>query len=157
MRLLITLLFISPCFFLWAQENQAPKEENTNEMEQMISAMTEIAASEYTLRIDDVREKLEKYIENKKRVCEGSFSTVVLSKRDRETTTDSKPVKLSKEEREVCFRELKQIQQKYISASFEAKKKYLIHIHELRLKELEDSKERALKDLLNSFNKKGRR
>ena len=68
-----------------------------------------------------------------------------------------KSVKLSKEEREVCFRELKQVQQKYIESLFEAKKRYVIHLHKQRLEELEKSKEEAIKELMKKFNKKGRR
>lgn len=135
----------------WAEES------STDEMEKVINEMGALKAVDYIIKIDDYREKLERFIENKKGVCEGEFSTVILARGDRESETPKKPVKLTKEEREVCFRELKQIQQKYIEASYEAKKRYLVYLHEQRLQELERSKDAAIKDLTNRFNKKGRR
>jgi hypothetical protein len=128
----------------------------SKEINQLITTLVDIPASEYTLKIDTTREKLEKYIENKKRVCDGDFSTVVLNRVEKDSDS-KKLVKLSKEEREICFRELKQVQEKFIDSLFLAKKKYMIYLHEQRLAELEDSKEKALKELMNSFNKKGRR
>ncbi len=159
MNRLITLFFISLFVSqaLWAQQEAASGQDTSDEVELLIAGMGKISATEYNLKVDDIRGKLEKYIENKKRVCEGDFSTVILSKGERESGAAKKPVKLSKEEREVCFRELKQIQQKYIEASYEAKKRFLVYLHGERLKELEQSKEDALKHLINSFNKKGRR
>ncbi len=137
-------------------EDISPQLNSTKEINQLVNKLNKTAASDYVVQVDDIREKLEKYIEHKKRVCDGDFSTVILSKGENESDP-KKPVKLSKEEREVCFRELKQVQQKYIESLFNAKKNYMIHLHSLRLKELEESKEMALKNLMNSFNKKGRR
>jgi len=151
-RSIFSLMFL--CLFsagVWAQQS------STDEMEKLINEMGALVATDYILKVDDYRSNLERFIENKKGVCEGEFSTVILSRNDRESDNPKKPVKLTKEEREVCFRELKQIQQKYIEASYKAKKRYLIHLHELRLQELEHSKDSAIKDLTNRFNKKGRR
>ncbi len=137
-------------------EDISPQFNSTKEIIQLVDKLSETTPSEYVIKVDDIRGKLEKYIEHKKRVCDGDFSTVILSKGENESDL-KKSVKLSKEEREVCFRELKQVQQKYIESLFNAKKSYMIHLHSLRLKELEESKEMALKNLMNSFNKKGRR
>ena len=137
-------------------EDISPQFDSTKEIIQLVNKLNKTTATDYVIKVDDIREKLEKYIEHKKRVCDGDFSTVILSKGENESDP-KKPVKLSKEEREVCFRELKQVQQKYIESLFVAKKNYMIHLHSLRLKELEESKQMALKNLMNSFNKKGRR
>jgi len=150
--ILVFLSFLS----LVQAEDISPQFDSTKEIIQLVNKLNKTAASDYVVKVDDIREKLEKYIEHKKRVCDGDFSTVILSKGENESDS-KKPVKLSKEEKEVCFRELKQVQQKYIESLFNAKKNYMIHLHSLRLKELEESKEMALKNLMNSFNKKGRR
>ncbi|MBC98903.1 MAG: hypothetical protein CME63_14255 [Halobacteriovoraceae bacterium] len=154
--LILSLLFIFNGRAIWAQNDSLSQFDSTKEIIAIVSQLERLDPSEYILKIDDVREKLEKYFENKKRVCEGDFSTVVLTKGERESDT-KKSVKLSKEEREVCLRELKQVQQKYIESLFEAKKRYVIHLHKQRLEELEKSKEEAIKELMKKFNKKGRR
>lgn len=133
------------------------QEGTTDKMEKLISEMGGLSSTDYILKIDNYREKLERFIENKKGVCEGEFSTVILSRNDRVAADLKKPVKLTKEERAICFRELKQVQKKYIEASYEAKKRYLIYLHKMRLKELSLSKNNAIKELTNRFNKKGHR
>lgn len=157
MTKIITSLFISIFSLInitFAQE-EVDNSESTKEIVKVVSQLDKLSPENYMNKIDDIRERLEKYFDNKKRVCEGDFSTVVLTKGKRNNKNDS--VKLSKEEREVCFRELKRVQQKYIESLFGAKKKYIVHLHELRLKEFEKSKDRAIKNLSKKFNKKGRR
>ena len=154
MKIIFSLFILSISLFSFSQDdNQAGSKKQVT---QLIENLKGLSPKEYTLKIEDVRDNLERYIENKKGVCKGDFSTVVLSRGEQESS-NKKSVKLSKEEREVCFRELKQIQQTYIESLFEVKKRYLVYLHELRLNELEVAKEEAIKELMKTFNKKGRR
>ncbi len=156
MKMITSLLILGLTLSTFAQESIDPNFDSTKEVSELVKGLENLSASDYTLKIEEVRDKLEKYIENKKRVCDGDFSTVVLSRGERESDK-KKSVKLSIEEREVCFRELKQVQQKYIESLFGAKKRYLVHLHQQRMNELEVAKEMAIKELNQTFNKKGRR
>ena len=95
-------------------------------------------------------------IEHKKRVCRGEFSTVILAEGVLPAKSkEEKPLnKLSRKEREVCFREMKSIQLSFIENMFGARKRYLDFLHQLRLKELDKAHKQALEELKSSFDKK---
>ncbi|MEI8347504.1 MAG: hypothetical protein WCG27_08550, partial [Pseudomonadota bacterium] len=105
---------------------------------------------------DGLRISVEKYIDHKKRVCNGEFSTIILNEAGEEQST--KPEKaLSPEERKLCFREMKAMQISYINNMFSARKRYLDFLHALRIEELTKVRDRTIKSLQSSFEREEKR
>lgn len=156
--LIYTILFSSflPFIAFAEAEVKLSEEAELKQVNEKLESLKSLSSEDYLLKVDSYRDELEKYIDHKKGVCEGEFSTVILS-RSQDDTDKEAPLKLSKEEREICFRELKGLQETYLSSMYVAKRNYLIYLHEKRLKELEAAKNQAIKDLQERFNKKGRR
>lgn len=130
--------------------------EYTKKVHEQLNELRDISPSDYFKNVDTYRTDLEKYFDQKKRVCEGEFSTVILAGAS-ETKPNQKPVKLKPEERKLCFRELKALQLTFINNMFAARKRYLDFLHKERNSELEKAREKAVKTLQDSFNKKSRR
>ena len=76
-----------------------------------------LSLSQYPSRIDEYRQKMQKYIERKKRICRGEFSKIILSEETEETKG-----KLSPEEKERCFEELKENQKSFINNMYNLRK-----------------------------------
>jgi len=130
--------------------------EYTKKVAADLEKLKALAPKDYFQKVDDFRTELEKYFDHKKRVCEGEFSTVILSGSS-ENKQNKKPVKLSREERKLCFRELKALQVTFINNMYSARKRYLGFLHAKRIEELEKARENSIKSLQDSFNKKSRR
>lgn len=130
--------------------------EYTKKVHEQLNELRDISPADYFKNVDTYRTELEKYFDQKKRVCEGEFSTVILAGVS-ETSPNQKPVKLKPEERKLCFRELKALQLTFINNMFAARKRYLEFLHKERLSELDKAREKAVKTLQDSFNKKSRR
>lgn len=130
--------------------------EYTKKITLGLNKLKNLAADNYFQKVDDFRAELEKYFDHKKRVCEGEFSTVILSG-NVESKQNKKPLKLSKEERKLCFRELKALQVTFINNLYIARKRYLSFLHTKRIEELEKARGESIKSLQDSFNKKSRR
>jgi len=130
--------------------------EYTKIIHESLKKLKDLKPNDYIKEVDGYRDNLEKYFDQKKRVCEGEFSTVIFDS-NYESGKEKKPVKLKPEERKLCFRELKALQLTYINNLFLARKTYLEHVHSKRLEELEKAREGAVKSLQSSFDKKARR
>lgn len=167
MRALIkSSVIFALCFSLYAQNSGANKQvdaeanifDYTKKVHQALKKLKDLPGENYFKEIDSYRSELEKYFDQKKRVCEGEFSTVILTGVSQEDKKDAaKPVKLKPEERKLCFRELKALQLTFINNMYQARKRYLSFLHDKRLKELDSSREKAVKSLQDSFNKGSRR
>lgn len=130
--------------------------EYTEWITKELDKIKDIQPVNYFREIDSHRGNIEKYIDHKKRVCNGEFSTFVLTNLNKgKSDKDNKGLrnKLSKTERKLCFRELKAIQVTMINNMFLARKKYLTYLHETRLKELSDTRNRLIENLHKSFNR----
>lgn len=125
----------------------------TKRIHKSLEELKTLKPEDYFNNVDNYRIELEKFFDQKKRVCEGEFSTVILSESN---SQEKKPVKLKPEERKLCFRELKALQLTFINNLFQARKKYLSFLHKKRIKELETARENAVKSLQRSFDKKRR-
>ena len=97
---------------------------------------------------------IEKYIERKKRVCQGEFSTIVLNGQEEE---NGQVQRLSPEEIRLCYQELKAMEVGYINNLFIARKRYLDYLHVLRIEELTRDRDAALKDIQQAVNKSSSR
>jgi len=161
MKLLIafSLLFSVSIFGQDTSEVQTTF-EYTKKVKEQLNAIKSLPPEDYFKKVDTYRLALEKYMENKKRVCEGEFSTVILESDNvnDQSTIDSakKGNKLSREERKLCFRELKALQVTFINNMFIARKSYLDHLHDKRIEQLKVAREDAIKNIQMSFSKKRR-
>jgi site-specific DNA-cytosine methylase len=133
--------------------------EYTKKIQKEIEEVKDLPADKFFKNIDRYRESIEKYFEHKKRVCNGEFSTIILTEGAESKT--AKTNKLSVEERKLCFREMKALQTTYINYMFLARKRYLDFLHERRIAELMEARKEAIDSLQSSFapsdSKKSRR
>ena len=121
-------------------------------------AIKNLAPEDFFQKIDGFRISLEKYFLQKKKVCNGEFSTFILSDGNVKTgVPDGQSKRLSKEERKLCFREMKALQLTYINNMFLARKNYLDFLHDRRISELMKAREASIKSLHSTFSRSGKR
>ena len=132
--------------------------EYTKKIRDEIESIKELKPENFFKRVDTFRANLEKYFLQKKKVCNGEFSTFILSEGTvRSDLPANQARKLSKEERQLCFREMKALQITYINNMFLARKKYLDFLHERRIAELMEAREKSIQSLQSTFSKGERR
>lgn len=133
-------------FFLWVGSLQAVQDSpERGRMRTVLAELKALPPTDYFSQIDKYRTTLEGYIERKRRVCNGDFSTMVLEEGKGIGGEGAK--KLSSLERTLCFSELRSFQANFINSMHTARKKYLNHLHQLRLRQLEESRKVLLKEL----------
>lgn len=118
--------------------------EYTQKIQQRLIQLNELEASNYLTQIDAFRLDMERYFEHKKRVCEGDFSAVFLGT----TESDSRTVqRLSREEKQLCYKELKALHVTYINNLFQARERFLSDLHQKRLEELKQARVKSLSEI----------
>ncbi len=127
--------------------------EYTREMYKKVNSISDLNPEDFNGKIANIRNEIDRYVEHKKGVCQGEFSTVILE----QSQAEKSDYKLTKTEQELCYRELKALQITYINKLFTARKNYLDFLHTERIKQLSTVREDALKQLQATFNKKVRR
>lgn len=152
MKLVLLLTFVLS-FSAVAQDSPL---EYSRKFKQELDQVKDLEPEEFPKKIDTYRESLERYIQHKKRVCNGEFSTIVLGGVSTEAKPRRKKNKLSREERTLCFRELKGFQITLVNNIYIARKRFLNFLHEKRLKELDKTRNSTIGRLQKSFSK-GRR
>ena len=133
---------------LFAQEKSSF--EYTQEIHKKIEELKGLNPLSYQVRVYELKSDLENFFSHKKKVCNGEFSSVILTESLREGGND----KLTKEEKKLCFRELKALQTSFVNNLFIARRKYLNWGHEKNLSDLSAEREKAIFSLKESFNKK---
>jgi hypothetical protein len=123
--------------------------EYTAHIKTELNDLEKLEASQFLNLVDRYRVMMERYFDHKKRVCEGEFSSLILSTRG-EGEGESR-VRISREERQLCMNELKALQSTYINALYGARERFLLSLHEQRLKDLQGARAKALEDLEASF------
>ncbi|WP_034728932.1 hypothetical protein [Bacteriovorax sp. BSW11_IV] len=148
--LLLILLFASSSF----SQEKAPTTtfEYTDQVSRKIDELKELRPEEYIQKVNSYRDVIEKYIDHKKRVCTGEFSTIILSSQG--TPVEGSRIHLNNEERELCFRELKALQINFVNNMYVARRKFLDSMHEKRIEELSKAREEALGSINATFAKK---
>ncbi len=114
----------------------------------------EAQPKDYLEKIVKIRDDIEIFIEKKRRVCRGEFSTYLLLEGG-EKTEESK--KLSFKERKLCFHELRRLQISFINLMFDARKNYLTFLHSERLKLLNQTKKSMIEGIEKSARPKSRK
>lgn len=142
--LLIPLFLVSNVF---AQSNSA----DSDAIQAKIRALAEIKPDSFAQNVESIRSELDRYFDNKKRVCNGEYSTIVLGDVAEAGRNVEETRKLTKDERKVCFREMKNLQVSYVNALYEARRKYVLWLQEQQLEELGKVKDEAIKRLQTNF------
>lgn len=116
-----------------------------------IKSLEELKPESFSQDVESLRAVLDRYFDNKKRVCNGEYSTMVLNAAEEMGKAAEEGRKLSKDERKVCFREMKNLQVNYINALYVARRKYVTWLQERQLDELAKVKDEAIKRLQTNF------
>lgn len=151
-------IYIPFCFGIEVTSKQSRNEkkiyEYSNKINIELDQLKNIKSEEYVEKVQIIRSNLKNYFEHKKRVCQGEFSALILdgaagiiNKRKKR-----KKVRLTKKEKALCYLEMKNMQESYILGSYEARRKFLIDLHEKKMKELEKLKNDSLYNLKKTFN-----
>jgi len=118
--------------------------EYTQRIQQRLLQLADIEASQYLTQIDSYRLDMERYFEHKKRVCEGDFSAVILGTAETESRTVQR---LSREEKQLCYKELKALHVTYINNLYQARERFLADLHQKRLEELKQARVKSLSEI----------
>ncbi|MFT6068146.1 MAG: hypothetical protein ACJAT2_003066 [Bacteriovoracaceae bacterium] len=152
MRFFFTLLFPFVLFAQTEANKQVTSKTASSVIHESLVELKNLQPEDFDKRIDDYRNGIEKYIEKKKRVCNGEFTTIILS--DSMAKPDQEVKKLSKEEKQLCFNELKAIYKTYINHLFLVRTRFVEHLNEKRIKELALIRDATLKSIDSTFNRK---
>ena len=106
-----------------------------------IDALSEVKTEDYLSKLVLLKKEILDYIANKKRVCSGEFSTVVLG--ELEKGGEEKKL-LSKEERLLCYREVQEIEQIYITTLLDGRISYMKMLHAQEIDKLTLMKKQLL-------------
>ena len=115
--LFIIIIFISKqgyCF-----DGQASQIVTVKDVREALVQIKQIEPSKYLDEISDYKRLINRYIEYKKLVCKGEFTTFIIG----ENMDASKPTKkkLSKQGMEICFRQLKNVHLDFVRGTFVAR------------------------------------
>ena len=118
----------------------------------LINEIPQMNSTLYPDKIASFRETFENYFEYKKGVCNGTFSTLIVDEKDGLKQNQSLD-KLSKDEKNLCVKDLKELHISFINNMFTWRKKYLDYVHGLRLEELKIIKQNAINEIQKSYEK----
>lgn len=150
--LLFTVSFLANSFVFGQGPTPQPSSafEYTQRVRQEIEQLNKLSPENFLIEIDKVRNSMERYFDHKKRVCNGEFSTVILSVAGERSTEANR---LTADEKKLCFREMRALQTTYINNMYGARKRYLESLHIKRMEDLEASREKALQELSDTFSR----
>ncbi|WP_372652407.1 hypothetical protein [Halobacteriovorax sp.] len=147
--ILLTIFLSSQAVFSQAKKSSF---DYTTEIHTKISKIKVVAPEDFIGELEDLKVDLENFFDHKRKVCNGEFSSLILVA---SASKDGGGNKLSDEERSLCFRELKALQTTYVNNLFLARKRFLTWSFEKNIKSLDSEREKAIKSLQGSFDKKG--
>jgi hypothetical protein len=138
------LYLYSQLAFAQITETISSSFEYTQRIQQRLIQLADLEPTVYLTQIDSFRLDMERYFEHKKRVCEGDFSAVILGTAETESRTVQR---LSREEKQLCYKELKALHVTYINNLFQAREKFLADLHKKRLEELKQARVKSLSEI----------
>ena len=148
MNLIIISLFLTVMVFAKANTTTPTLIKQIKSFSSELDSLKDLSADQYLQEISSFQIKLEQYILKKTRFCKKGFPTSILINKGysiKETRTVYK--KLTKKERTLCLKELKEKQIKFIKNSFIARKRFLDKIHKKRIDELTQLRDSSIKTL----------
>lgn len=91
--------------------------------------------------IFEIQKFLDRYFDLLKLKCAGDFTSFTIDEKGEDAEVRTK---LNKEERKVCYTELKAFKSKMITLIFQKKKEFIDSVHKVRIEELEKSKNKLI-------------
>ena len=129
--------------------------ESRNFTDRISSTLTEIGGLDernFPLKISSLRERVERFLNYQKKICQGEFSTIVLNEFGQEEGEGQNELKkLDENERKLCFRELKNIQIMFINATHKARRNYLTSIHQKEMEGLDTLRKESIQSVQKVF------
>lgn len=153
-------ILMAGCFFSFVATNIAEEKKNTTgegetiftysaQILEKIEHLKDLQPQEFLKEVNEYRKDVELFIINKKKVCNGEYSVLILAEGKSNGNQEHK--KLTPEERLFCFRELKAIQVSYINNLYQARKRYLEDIHKKTLDDLFNTRSDIVKEFEDAF------
>lgn len=139
------------------EKNSAQSSVNDalKKMNSLIVELREADADKFIEKSSEYRERILAFIEKKRKICNGEFTSAILD--GGVISSDHSIKKLSAEEKEACYHELKVFHGKFLKSYHFSRKKYLEWVHGERLKNLDKAYQASVDDLEKSYQKSGRR
>jgi hypothetical protein len=130
------------CFFLGAAASAQVL--NESDVAASLEKLEKLSPEKFINEIAPIREGLQQYMLNKKRVCQGEFT-------ERAIKTEGTEKKLNDKEKVACLSELKSFEVLFIEALYNSRKRFLEYNHVKQLQELKLVRESSLKDLNKKY------
>ncbi len=139
--ILISLLISSTAYAQFWNFGDKPETSGASRISKELEKLNELniqASGEFEDKFNQVMKAVNNILEEEKLICSGEVAgpSGILTSRD---------------QKQVCFREMKKSYAHYIEKSFEIKRKYLGVLHQKKLEDLEKIKNSQLQQLERAF------
>ena len=123
--------------------------EKDNAILKTIKELELIGPLDFPKEVKSYRNMVENYIENRRKVCRGEYSPLIITS-EKNTSNEQLNFHKNKRLRFDCLNDLKKIEIEFIKSMYIAKRNYLNYLHQQRMIELETAK----LELINNIEKK---
>lgn len=134
MNLKIFFIF-SICFLLFHFSRITAEEKVLTTISTKIDSLGKLSADDFETKYPLLQKEIKEHLKNKLGVCRGELNPLIEQGSQAGTA---------------CFKELNDLETKYIENEYEARKRYLIHLHQKQLVTLQSAKDKALKEIQES-------
>lgn len=145
MKLIFVSLFsLSVAFAQTESEESSSSYLNEQDIEKMmrkVEALKSSDVAEFPKMFRVIETEVLEFLQFKKKQCKGEFSSVQLDEYGEETLVK---MKLSKKEREMCYREVKSFMRHYLEKAYTVKEQFLKRLLKTELNALEEAKKKQL-------------
>jgi hypothetical protein len=117
-------------------------QQNIDAMMVKLNQLQQAEVTDFPALFHQVESEVLEFLQFKKKQCIGEFASVKIDEYGEKKLVK---MKLSKTEREMCYREVKGFMRSYIDRAFDIKEDYLKRLLKTELKALEEAKQRQLK------------
>lgn len=122
----------------------AQEKQGETDFQSIIQSLNSLEIKTLSKNLPEIEESMDRYITYKKRICSGEFSTLVL---DEDNETGENERSLTKEEKELCLRNLIEDQKTFINSFYKRKKEFAKYLYDQRLSNLEKVHAELISDL----------
>ncbi len=143
----LALIFLFNLTVAFAQD--AKLAQSYQELNDILSKIEKSEIDQYPQKILEFKKSFDIFIEMKKKVCKGEYSTIIFQ--DKVPSASEPKKELSGEEKKNCTKELKLYQRDTILKLYQFRKAFLEHSHKKLMEELDAVKEQSLKNLDTSY------
>lgn len=128
-----------------ANAQDAKLAQSYQELNEILNKIEKADIELYPQKILEFRKAFDLFIDMKKKVCKGEYSTIIFQ--DKLPSASEPKKELSGDEKKNCTKELKLYQRDTILKLYQFRKAYLEYSHKKLMEELDLVKEQSLKNL----------